>query len=82
MPWMDHATMPTFDSHRAGRDSDAVRARQKFWRFNRSIPLGQPPPGLANLSVETHVVVPITPSARIVTRFVTPSGRLRFPPLP
>ena len=59
MPWMDHATMPTFDSHRARRDSDAVRARQGFWRFNRSTPLGQPPSGLAIPSAETRTVVPI-----------------------
>jgi hypothetical protein len=60
MPWMNHATMPTFDSHHAHRDSDAVRASQGFWRFNRSTPLGQPPSGVANPSTETHAVVPIT----------------------
>jgi len=60
MPWMDHATMPTLDSHRARRDSDAVRARQTFWRFNRSTPLGQPPSGVANLSDETRTPVPTT----------------------
>jgi len=60
MPLMDHAPMPTFDSHRALRDSDAVRARQAFWRFNRSTSLGQPPSGLANPSTEAHAVVPTT----------------------
>lgn len=60
MPSMDHAAMPTLDSHRALRDSDAVRARQAFWRFNRSTSLGQPPSGLANPSTEAHAVVPTT----------------------
>jgi hypothetical protein len=57
---MNHATMPTFDSHRAHRDSDAVRACQGFWRFNRSTTLGQPPSGVAIPSAETRTPVPTT----------------------
>jgi len=60
MPRMDQAAMPTLDSHRARRDSDAVRASQASPRFNRSTTLGQRPFGVAVPSAETGRPVPIT----------------------
>ena len=60
MPRINHTAIQSFDSHRARRDSDAVRARQAFWRFNHSTTLGQRSSGLAVSSAETHAVVPIT----------------------
>jgi hypothetical protein len=61
---MNHATMPTFDSHHAHRDSDAVRASQAFRRLNRSTTLGRRPSGAAFSSIETRTPVLITPTPR------------------
>lgn len=65
MPCLHHTRIPTLNSHRAGRDSDAVRARLGFWRCRCATALGQSPSAVLFPCNGTSVLQTITTVPRL-----------------
>lgn len=82
MTCLHHARMPTLDSHRAGRDSDAVRARLGFRRFRWPVTRTQHDSGSPLRGFDGPDASADHQHRAAVTLSVTPSRQLRFAPLP